>query len=166
MSFKLLFWSLFVLHFASSASSLTMEESLEQDLESAYEALDVKYGKCREQRKERFTADEVHNEWLFSLDKDLVGTAVYVLSNMAFQRCVAAEEGVYNTALIAYVADGGDKKVLDDWLRLKRLYRDDDLKNRLSQLDFNTLKKLSTTAPFDQPFNGLTVIELIKGPTE
>ncbi|PKF78228.1 hypothetical protein CW749_16920 [Vibrio sp. vnigr-6D03] len=166
MPFNKIFWSLIALFCTSSAFSLTLEESLKQDMESAYEVLDTKYGQCRETRKNTFSINEVDNEWLLSLEKDQVGTAVYILSKMAFQRCVALEEGIYSTALLAYVAESGDKEALDEWLKFKRLYTDNDLAKIISKLDFNKLKLLSVTPPFSKPFNPLVVSELLKGSFE
>ncbi|BCL68826.1 hypothetical protein TUMSATVNIG1_07660 [Vibrio nigripulchritudo] len=166
MPFNKILWSLITLFCTSSAFSLTFEESLKQDMESAYEALDTKYGQCRETRKNTFSADEVNHEWLLGLDRDQIGTAVYILSKMAFQRCVALEEGIYSTALLAYVAESGDKEALDEWLKFKRLYTDDDIAKIIGKLDFNKLKQVSVTPPFSKPFNPLAVSEMLKGNME
>ncbi|QMV16767.1 hypothetical protein [Vibrio spartinae] len=151
-------WLVVVLcFFCYSVNAISMDEYLRQKMLTSYDNLNVKLEHCRHQRV-KIVKDEIKSAWLASLSQEKKVMVVSILSEMANDKCVAAEKARYSQDLLNYVAESGDKTRLDEWLKMQKTYRPQALEPAFQQLDMQQIEKLSATPPFNTPFNPLQLM--------
>lgn len=106
------------------------KESLLEEMNITYAALNAKVEFCRELRNRQII--EIKSDWLYSLSEKKRKSVLSIVSNIAQERCTKKEKVNYTMALMNYTSETGDEVFLESWIILNKMHytqeKFDDLK--------------------------------------
>ncbi|CCN81602.1 hypothetical protein VIBNISFn27_970161 [Vibrio nigripulchritudo SFn27] len=147
---------------SASISATSYEMYLKEQVKENYSVLNNKIALCNKDRKESFDKTEITNKWFNGLSKKDRGEVIIMLTKIADERCYALELKSYSDSVVQYTSNTGDQSVMEDWLILRRLYASHSELEAVAHIDFEKVIALSEEAPFDQPFNGMSLLTLYR----
>ncbi|NOH72778.1 hypothetical protein F0225_15715 [Vibrio pectenicida] len=157
MRFKSLFFGLVLCSLSVQAANLDeWANQLKHEMESNYTLLNQRVSECKSIRKEFDYSKTLDTQWYTNLDKSKKQTVIQYGFAYASQQCSLKERQAYTSSLVNYVAYSGDKKPLNEWLRL--LEGDKDLQQKVNDIGIEDTQKFIASY-LSTPFDALQLLK-------
>lgn len=134
----------------------TWSDYLKGNLNEQHSRLEHQMEICDAQKTE---LPRINDTWFTSLGRDEKFAIASFLSNLVDLRCFGEQQEKYETALIAYSAETGNKELLNEWLKFAKVYRGNAFDPVFTQVDVSPVLNWLSDNPQVKPFDKVIFLE-------
>lgn len=105
---------------------------------------------------------KIESPWFDELSWEKKFAAITYLSYMADENCYSKELNAYSAALVNYVAETGDRELLDKLIKARHVYQPTGTESYFHSVDISKLKELAEKSGLKRPFDPLVLSDLYR----
>lgn len=145
---------------STSVFANTWVDELKHQVELTHQQFNGAIERCNNLRLS--SPKKIESPWFDTLSWEKKFAAITYLSYMADENCYSKELNAYSAALVNYVAETDDRKLLDKLIKTRHVYQPTGTESYFNSVDISKLKELTDKSDLKKPFDPLALSDLYR----